>query len=194
MDTARYVVGVLLVVVLPPAVIWWFLVHPFVDFWRRLGHRFTLAMMIAVAVAGAAALWPLRHALLGRDLGTSPVTVSVAVVLLAVSIRIALLRRPHLTTRILAGVPELEADGKGGVLLTEGIYARMRHPRYVEVAVGSLAYAFFSNYAGAYVVALLLLPALHLIVVLEERELLDRFGDEYEAYRQAVPRYLPRRS
>ena len=32
----------------------------------------------------------------------------------------------------------------------------------------------------------------HLIAVLEERELRDRFGEEYEAYCRKVSRFLPR--
>ena len=39
MDTTRYVIGVLLIVGVPPAVIFWLLIHPFVGFWRRVGRR-----------------------------------------------------------------------------------------------------------------------------------------------------------
>ena len=178
---------------LPPGLLWWFLVHPFVRFWRRLGHRVTLAVMGVLGVAGVAALLPFRGFLLGRDLGMSPLLVAVGAGLMVTSWAIALLRRRHLTTSILAGVPELEEGGSGGKLLTEGIYARIRHPRYVEVALGTLAWACFANFVGVWVVALGTLPVLHLIVVLEERELSDRFGAEYEAWRASVPRYLPRR-
>ncbi|NIR38153.1 MAG: isoprenylcysteine carboxylmethyltransferase family protein, partial [Actinobacteria bacterium] len=113
--------------------------------------------------------------------------------LLLLSVAIAIRRRRHLTNRILAGVPELTEGEGGGTLLTEGIYARIRHPRYVEVAVGTFGYAFFANYGGAYVVAAATVPLLHLVVLLEERELVDRFGDRYREYQRSVPRYLPRR-
>jgi protein-S-isoprenylcysteine O-methyltransferase Ste14 len=179
---------------LPPGLVWWFLVHPFVRFWRRLGPRVTLTIMGALGVGGVAALLPFRAAILGRDLGTSPVLLGVGAVLLLASWWIALLRRRHLTARILAGVPELDGEGSSGTLLTEGIYARMRHPRYVEVALGTLAWACFANFVGAWVVALGTIPVLHLIVLLEERELVDRFGAQYRTYSASVPRYLPRRS
>lgn len=38
MGTARYWIGVLLVVSMPPAILWWFVVHPFIGFWRRVGR------------------------------------------------------------------------------------------------------------------------------------------------------------
>ena len=70
----------------------------------------------------------------------------------------------------------------------------MRHPRYVEIVLGVAAYAVFANYLGAYIVTIALVPTLHLIVLLEERELIDRFGAAYVNYAAQVPRYLPRRA
>lgn len=51
--------------------------------------------------------------------------------------------------------------------------------------------AVFANYLGAYVVAALTAPTIHLIVLLEEKELKARFGAEYEEYMATVPRYVP---
>ena len=111
--------------------------------------------------------------------------------MIATSVAIAIQRRKQLDSRTLAGVPELDREAPGKVL-TGGIYAFVRHPRYIEVALGTLGYAVFSMWLGALVVALLSLPVLHLIVLIEERELVARFGDEYEEYRARVPRYVPR--
>jgi protein-S-isoprenylcysteine O-methyltransferase Ste14 len=192
MDTARYWMGVLVVTWLPPALLWWFLIHPFVGFWRRVGPKTTLVVMGIGYVAGIAALFPFRDAILWRDLGTRPVVLTLSAVLIGLSFWIAVRRKKQLTTRILAGIPELDPDPEPGGLLTEGIYAHIRHPRYVEIAVGTLGYALFSNWLGALIVGLATLPLLHAIVLLEERELVERFGDEYERYRARVPRYVPR--
>lgn len=191
MSLARYILGVLLVVSLPPGIVWWIVVHPFVGFWRRLGAKRALRVVAVLMIALALALVPLRDALLGRDLGTSWPLVGVAAVLMAASVAMTLRRRRYLTYRVLSGVPELEGDS--GNLLTEGPYARIRHPRYVEVLVGAAAYAFFANYVGAYVAVALSIPALHVVVLLEERELARRFGAAWEAYRARVPRYFPRK-
>lgn len=194
MDTVRYVFGVLLVVGLPPALVWWFLVHPFVEVWRRVGVKATLTLLTALALAGSGGLFLARDALLGADLGTSWPLLALGGALLLLAAIMGFRRRRQLTFPILAGVPELEADPeRQGSLLTEGLYAHVRHPRYVEVALGVFGYAFVANHVGPYVLALATLPVLHGIVLLEERELLERFGREYETYRRTVPRYVPRR-
>lgn len=190
MDTARYVVAVLLVTFVPPGLAWWFIVHPFVDFWRRVGVKPTLSVVGVVGVAGVAALMPFRDRLLMDDFGTRPVLVAMALVLMAGATWLAVLRKRHLTMRILAGVPELANED--GALLEEGVYAMVRHPRYVEVAIGVWAYAVFSNYLGAYIVAAVTMPVLHLIVLMEEKELRARFGTRYVDYMERVPRYVPR--
>ena len=194
MDTVRRVFGILLVAGLPPALIWWFLVHPFVGFWRRLGARTSLTILTFLGVSGAVLSFLHRDRLLGPDLGTHWPVILLGAVLFVVASIMARARQRHLTFRILAGVPELARDPEDrGTLLTEGPYARIRHPRYVEVVIGGFAYALLANYLGAYVLVLLMLPVLHAVVLLEERELRDRFGPAYEAYQRAVPRYLPRR-
>lgn len=190
--TIRYFAGVLLVVMLPPAVVWWFIIHPFVGFWRRVGARRALWANIVIMALGIVGLWFVRNPLVGRDLGTHWSLAILGVLLLTAAIYIGRRRRKQLTMRILSGLPELQEDGRGGALLTEGLYAHLRHPRYVEVALGALGYAALANHLGAWIVTVMLIPALHLIVLFEEIELARRFGAEYDAYRKRVPRYVPR--
>ncbi len=194
MDTARYVVAVLIVIGMPPGILWWFLIHPFVDTWRRLGVRWTMIIVTTISVLTMASLFLLRDLLVGHDLGLSWPGVSAGVTLAVAAVALGSLRRKHLKSRTLTGVPEVAADGGGGVLLTQGVYARVRNPRYVEVVLAVFAYALFSNYVGAFVVAILTVPLIHVIVLLEEPELEQRFGAEYVAYKQRVPRYFPRLS
>jgi protein-S-isoprenylcysteine O-methyltransferase Ste14 len=192
-DTFRYIVGVLLVVGLPPGFAWWLLVHPFIGFWRRLGVRLALIVLGAFLLASVLGLLTIRETLLGADLGFSWPLFAVGVLLIVAAAWISLKRRKHLTMRILAGLPELEAEpDKQGVLLEKGPYAVIRHPRYVEVVLATFAYAAVANYAGCWLLVIAMLPVLHLVVVLEERELRERFGDAYRDYAARVPRYIPR--
>ena len=98
----------------------------------------------------------------------------------------------HRTFSVMAGAPELAAGGKGGKLLSEGLYARMRHPRYVAVILGVTAWALFTNYLVMYLLIPLTTIGLLLVASLEERELARRFGDEYADYRRRVPMFVPR--
>ena len=68
----------------------------------------------------------------------------------------------------------------------------VRHPRYASAMVGMIGSALLTNHSGVYVVVALILPGLYLITVLEERELLVGFGDEYRNYQEEVPRFIPR--
>jgi protein-S-isoprenylcysteine O-methyltransferase Ste14 len=191
---ARYAMGTLMAIMVPPALLYWFILHPFVGFWRRVGPRGTFWLLGIFLVGGAAALYPFRDALLGRDLGTNPVTTILALALLAVSARVSRLRRRHLKLRTLAGLPEVSPERHGIGLLTEGIYGRIRHPRYVEFALGFLGWALFADYLGLYLLAAAAFATLYLIVLLEERELRARFGEAYVHYSSRVPRFVPRRS
>jgi protein-S-isoprenylcysteine O-methyltransferase Ste14 len=194
LDTARHFVAVLLLVTLPPAILLWVAIHPCARFWRRFGVFGTYALL---SPPTAALMWLLFHErarLLGRDLGTSWPLVAPAVGCVVVAGWMAWQRKRYLTFAILAGAPELSRQAHAGQLLSEGPYARIRHPRYVEVVVGTLGYALFANHIGTYLLWALSLPLLYLVVVLEERELRERFGAAYEEYCRRVPRFVPRRS
>jgi protein-S-isoprenylcysteine O-methyltransferase Ste14 len=193
LNGARYVMGALLAISLPPAIAYWFIVHPFIAFWRRVGMKPTF-WFLGIFLGGAmAALYPFRDALLGRDFGTSLPAIVLAVPLLVAGGVISRKRRKHLTFRILAGAPELSPETHGTGLLTEGIYGRIRHPRYVEFTLGLVGWSLFANYLGLYVITALSIAALYLIVLIEERELRERFGAAYAEYRARVPRFVPRR-
>jgi len=194
METLRYVVGVLLVIGVPPGLTWWFIVHPFIGFWRRIGVRMTMAIMVLYFAVGVAGLLLARDWLLGADLGTQWSLIGVGVTLMAAAAYVGWKRRKYLTTRVLVGIPELQRDPeRQGILLDQGPYALIRHPRYVEIALAVFAYAAIANYVGAWIMAVLSLPVLHLVVLVEEQELADRFGEAYLEYADRVPRYMPKR-
>ena len=189
-DSIRYGLTVLMVITVPPAFAWWLIIHPLAPRLRRFGTRPTLFAMAVLFLLMAAGLFAVRSVLVGRDLGWDPRVFAVGVVLYAISVRVELRTRRHLKFRTLAGVPELE--GEADVLLHEGIYADVRHPRYLAVLVGLMSYALMINYTGLYFVAVAALPGIALIVALEERELTDRFGQAYLDYKRRVPAFLPR--
>ncbi|WP_019559292.1 MULTISPECIES: protein-S-isoprenylcysteine O-methyltransferase [Caldimonas] len=79
-------------------------------------------------------------------------------------------------------------------LVTQGVYARVRHPMYASIWIFALAQPLLVHnwLAGAFgVLAFGLLYALR--VPREEALMLDVFGDDYRAYMQRTGRLWPRR-
>ena len=194
MNTVRYYTALLVLMALPPGLLLWFFIHPFAKYWRRLGPVWTYAVL-SLPVAGIMiAVFLFRQPLLKIEYGTSLPLIAMGVACGIGAVVVQTKRRKHLTKAILAGVPELSRETKPGRLLTEGIYGKIRHPRYVELLLFVLAYSCIANYLALYVAALLTVPTLYAVVLLEERELKERFGSAYEEYADRVPRFVPRRA
>jgi protein-S-isoprenylcysteine O-methyltransferase Ste14 len=192
MDAARFWVGLLVVAFSVGAWLFWFSIHPFVGFWRRVGFVGTLALHYALMLAVAGGAIVFRDAVMFGDYGTNWWLVGVAVPLLVVSGVIRYYQMRELDNKTLTGLPELAPERFDSHLITSGIYARVRHPRYVQLALALVAYALFVNYLIGYLGMVVGLIALLVVTRIEERELLDRFGEAYRRYMNEVPRYLPR--
>jgi len=82
-----------------------------------------------------------------------------------------------------------------GPLVTGGPFAHVRNPLYVG---NVLIWTGFAATAGlpllALLFAILLTLEYHAIVQWEEKLLASKYGDSYDAYRAAVPRWIPRLS
>jgi protein-S-isoprenylcysteine O-methyltransferase Ste14 len=75
-------------------------------------------------------------------------------------------------------------------LATGGVYAKLRNPMYVALAmlVGGIAVALASDWM--LVLVLPMFAVLHYgVVKREERYLEKKFGDDYRRYQESVPRY-----
>lgn len=192
MNTTRYVLGVLLIVGLPPAVAFWLLVHPLAEFWRKLGPVATYAAVGSASVALGGVAYRFRGILMGVDLGTNWLLIVLGILLYVLSAWISVLTRRQLDLRTFVGLPEILGHSAPDVLLQDGIYGRVRHPRYLSVIVGTVGFALFINFSGPYLMVLASVLALLVVVGTEERELARRFGAEYDRYRARVPGLIPR--
>jgi methanethiol S-methyltransferase len=192
-DRIRYVLAVLSVITLPPGLLFWFVIHPWARWWRKLGPVRTYLIVLPVVVAFGVLLFHLRALLLGADLGLRWGLIGIGAVLYGVSTWIAFQHWRHLSIATMIGIPELSPTGqRKGTLLKDGIYRVVRHPRYLSAGLAVIAVALFVDYMGVYLLIFLLFPLGYPMLVLEERELIDRFGEEYRQYQQEVPRILPR--
>ena len=147
-DRIRYAIALLLVVTSPGSVLFWFPIHPFAAFWRRVGAGWAYVTGFGVYAGSAAVLAACRHTLLSVDFGTSAIAITVGVLLFVAQFWVLRRWRRVLTVRTVLGMTELAADRQLGALVTDGIYACVRHPRYVQIIVGCAGYACVSNYLG----------------------------------------------
>lgn len=194
MDAARYFIALLVVVTFPGAILYWFAVHPFVRFWRKLGPVGTYIILVTLLVGIAAVMVVLREPILAVEYGTNWILVALGLLAYGIAAAIEIQCRRHLKFGMLTGLPEIAPDRAEGKLLTDGVYGIVRHPRYVTMFFGLLAVALFTNYLAAYVLLAVLTPTIYVMTFLEERELRDRFGQEYVDYSRRVPRFVPRKT
>ena len=194
MDTVRYSIALFLVLAMPGVYLFWFSIHPFVRFWRRVGPRRTLTLHLGLILLLAYGILQIREPLLSVEFGTNPLLIALAIPIFAVAVVLRVKLSKKLPIRVLIGVPELAPEIYPKKLITDGIYGTIRHPRYVELVLAMLAFAVFANYLAAYLIVLAGVAWIVLVARVEEKELRERFGKEYDAYCARVPRFLPRRS
>ena len=192
MDAFRNCLALLLVMVTPIVFVLWLSVHPFAGFWRRWGITVTLAVHSLVVVAMAAGIYLIRARVLAVDFGTYPLLILPAIPLGIAATALTRARGRQLGLRVLLGFPEVEPSQYPGRLVTAGIYSRVRHPRYAEVFLYLLTSAILANYLAGYLAVATYLAGLPVIVWVEEQELKQRFGGEYEQYARRVPRFIPK--
>lgn len=191
MNTFRYIVAWLLVTVVPALLLYWLLLHIFLPLWRRLGVSTSQYFLWGSVAALVIFLSAWTDQLLSADFGGQPILAAVGIVLLAGAIifRLQIARNLSLSTQL--GLPEIDPLHHPQKLLTEGTYAHLRHPRYVQVTMALAGWALLANYPAGYLAALLWIPLMLVIVRLEEAELLRRFGREFDDYRVRVAKFWP---
>lgn len=192
MDTVRYHVALLTLVTFIPGILFWPFAHGLVHSWRQLGLVISYSVLGAILIAIGAGVFLLRQPLLAVEFGPPGWFGLPAVLCFVAALAVEFQCRKHLRLHTLVGVPELSPTPTGQPLLDQGIYARLRHPRYVVVILSICAVALFTNYLAAYLLCPLACLALYGITLMEERELVERFGQAYKQYQRRVPRFVPK--
>lgn len=92
----------------------------------------------------------------------------------------------------LIGLPEISGRFKAK-LVTEGPFSVVRHPTYLAHTIMFTGIFLITGVIAVGLITVLDLLVINLLVIpLEEREISTRFGEEYERYRDRVPRFFPR--
>ena len=173
--------------------VFWFLVHPLVDFWRRQKRSpywLLVPAQLATIALGLLLTWPWHEEALYSTPYAWFATVPFVVAAAAIFRRV----KGHLSNQQLVGRNELAPERFEQRLVTTGPFARVRHPVYAAHFLMLLGWTVGSGLLVCYAMVGFSLAAGTIMITLEERELERRFGEPYREYKRRVPAFLPRSS
>jgi len=171
-----------------PIPLYWFVVHPFANFWRRHKRAAHITGLLCSWPPVTAALVIYRHELLRQGWAPLPMLVIGVGLILSEGWIFWRVHRDLGTSRL---VGQTELSG-GGELQCRGIYARIRHPRYTGSILAIVGACLLGGTRAAWLIAAVWLVLMLLAIILEERELRLRFGEAYHEYCRRVPRFIPK--
>jgi protein-S-isoprenylcysteine O-methyltransferase Ste14 len=170
-----------------PIPLYWFVLHPFGRFWRaRLKAAYATALLLSWLPVTVAMI-VFRRELFRRNWPPMAAIVAGAALILFESWIFWRVRR-DLGGRRLVGHAELKG---GGELQLDGIYARVRHPRYVGSLLAIVGACLLAGTLVMWIVAAVWAALMLASIFMEEREMRARFGAAYEEYCRRVPRFWP---
>jgi protein-S-isoprenylcysteine O-methyltransferase Ste14 len=170
--------------------LFWIPVHLATGFFRRIG-LLTYMMPLLTWLPLAFAVFHFREPVLGVRFDMPLVVTLAGVLLFVFGTLLHLWTGRLLSLRGIVGVPEVTA-GEKGRLVTSRAFSVVRHPTYLAHTMIFLGVFFMTGVAAVGCVTLLDFVVVQVVIIpLEERELVRRFGKEYEEYRRRVPKYFP---
>ncbi len=175
-----------------PIPFFWLLVHPFAGFWRRRRARAYLAMFAFVWLISVSAFIMTRKFWFADRFPRSPFLYLLGAALVAAEFFIEPKVGGALGYAIVLGRAEIDPVQFPPRLVDTGIYAHLRHPRYVGAMCFLIGLSLLAGATRLLAPAVLSLSLYYLVTVLEERELAARLGEPYRQYQRHVPRFIPR--
>jgi protein-S-isoprenylcysteine O-methyltransferase Ste14 len=171
-----------------PVPIYWIVLHTPVSFWRKhVRAAFPLAVPAAWGIVDLL-LYRYRLELFRREISFWPAVVGLA--LIACDVFAFSRSEAVLGGRRIVGHSELAGSRE---LVAGGLYARVRHPRYLGMMAGVFGSCLIVALAPLWAASALWLVLALLTIRAEERELRARLGPAYAAYAEHVPALLPLR-
>jgi len=76
-------------------------------------------------------------------------------------------------------------------VIDKGVFRYVRHPMYLAAILLYVAFLIFKFSLASFFVWIVIIHFYHFIASYEEKLLLEKFGSEYEKYRQSVPMWIP---
>ncbi len=187
-------VGWLLCVVYSTVPLFWIVIHPNIDSWRRRKqygkptYKALLPLWAGMWVVMGAVSRPWRNVLLWH----SPLAWIPGALLLSTGVFLYARARRGFSPLQLSGQHEIESDQHRQELVVSGIRRRVRHPIYLGHLCEMLGWSIGTGMAVLFGLTALALGTGAIMIRMEDAELRQRFGDQFDAYQQRVPAIVPR--
>ena len=190
LDSIRSFAGTFLLALYLPVTFYMVWIHAPHTFWKRVGPV-SYALHWAFYIAMVVAVIRLHDMWRWRAWEWPAVVTWVGLFPLAVAAWLAWRTYTTINLRTLLTFRQIRPNGERR-LIREGILGTIRHPRYVMFTLLALANVMVTGYPLV-LASLVVTVALFTVVIhLEESELREYFGEEFEAYRRTVPAFGPR--
>lgn len=181
----------LITILLWPVVpLFWIPVHGFPDVFRKIGlltYVFPLVTWLPVAYL----IYSERSFLLNHKFVFPAFLAVVGLVIFIAGMLLQFWTAKLLRISGLIGLPEVSRETRGR-FVAEGAFSVVRHPTYLSHTMILLGVFLITGVIAVGITAIIDLLVVNLVVIpLEEKELMTRFGEEYRQYRNRVPRYFP---
>lgn len=182
----------LLVLVLWPIIpLWWIPVHGANKIVRKMGF-FVCPVIGILWVTIAYIIYTNRVFFLGFNIDFFILIRAGGILWAAAGVFLQLWTLRVLNFLVITGAPEI-FDGVKAKLSVRGPFSYIRHPTYLSHTMFFLGVFLITGNLAIGLVALIDFLTMNFIVIpLEEKELLQRFGIEYKSYMARVPRFIPR--
>lgn len=182
----------LITLILWPVIpLFWIPVHGGITVFRRLGPL-TYIMPVMTWVPLALFMYSQRHFLLSFKIEIPLFLKAGGFLLLAAGTVLHLWTARLLGLRGIIGIPEV-SPRREMKLVREGPFAVVRHPTYVAHTLMLSGVFLLTGVVTIGLITLLDFIVVNTVVIpLEERELRERFGEDFDRYRQDVPAFFPR--
>jgi len=177
----------------PAIPLFWIPIHCIPRFFRRLGFL-TYILPFITWLPIALFTFTLRDVLLEYRISLPEIVNVIGALVLVSGADLQAWTLTLLTLPVIMGTPEV-TKAVPGRLVTTGPFAVLRHPTCLSDTLMLLGVFLWTGVTTLGIVTVIDALVVNIIVIpLEEREMSERFGKDYEEYRRRVPsRFLPLR-
>ena len=185
----RFYISIITMILWPIIPVFWIITHGFPKFVKKL-QSYVYPFSFMVYMPFALLIYIYRDIILSVSLQLSESLRYIGIALFIIGILLHIWTIKLLGFYGITGKPEVLQD-KNMKLVFKGPFCIIRHPTYLAHTLILIGIFMFTGYLALLILSILDFMIVSVIIIpLEERELLERFGDDYKRYVKNVKRKI----